>query len=457
MKPISPMHKRTPVAALLLLAFLAAPGLAPSPAMAQNQTQSQAQGQSQTQNQSAPNVINIFSAMTLVDTTHPLISSKRQELMSSQSGRSAAWQQLLPSISASRTRGNTDPDKQLTTASVQQPLFAGGRIMGGIDKADAQIKESESTLELTRRDLMGRTAAVYIDLIKARDRLVVADKNVAAHEELLASIDRRVSAEVSPESDRMLTQSRLAQAQSERIQVALSLKVAEDALRELLGRDLPELVVPSRPKQESSNLTEALTQALDFSPEIRQLIAQEATAKSDISIQRSVIFPTVFVRHDQRSGDLGINVPKSQTYIGVEFGPGAGFSAGAQIEASERKRLAIVDSRQATEKTVRDQIRSLWAERESLKSQVASTQAYVESAQAVAESFTRQFTIGRKTWVEVLNTKREALLAELAFTEIAWNAIRASYLLEIQTGRLNLDQIASGQVSGQTTTQGQTP
>jgi outer membrane protein, adhesin transport system len=389
-----------------------------------------------------PALLNLQSALSLVDATHPAIKSKREELLGAESNRSAARQQLLPTLSATRSRGSTDEDRQLTTASVQQPLFTGGRIFGGIDKADALIDETQAALLLTRRDLMNRTAAVYIEVIKARARLIVADKNVAAHEQLLASIDRRVSAEVSPESDRMLTQSRLAQAQSERIQVALSLRVAEDNLRELINGELPELIAPDRPAQEASNLMEALDLALAFSPEVRQLLAQEASAKSDVTIQRSAVFPSLFVRHDQLSGDRG-NLPKSQTYLSVEFTPGAGFSAGAQIEAAERRRLAAIDARRAVEKDVRDQIRTLWAERESLSSQAKSTQAYVKSAQAVAESFARQFSIGRKTWLEVLNSKREALLAELTFTDIAWSALRASYQLEIQTGRLSAEQLST--------------
>jgi len=260
----------------------------------------------------------------------------------------------------------------------------------------------------------------------------------------LASIDRRVNAEVSPESDRLLTQSRLSQAQSERTQVALSLRVAEDALRELIAGELPRLLTPKRPDQEANNLMDALDQALAFSPELRQLLAQEGIAKSEISIQRSAVFPSLFVRHDQFSGDRG-SLPRTQTYVGIEFVPGAGFSAGAQIEAAERKRLASIDARFAAEKQLRDQVRSLWAERESLKAQLASTQAYVQSAQSVAESFSRQFTIGKKNWLEVLNAKREALLAELNYTELAWSAINASYRLEILTGRLNPEQLAAAQ------------
>lgn len=388
----------------------------------------------------AKDTLDIFATILRVDATHPSVVAKRTEVLAAESNRSTAWQQLLPSLSASRSQSNTVNNGQITTARLQQPLFAGGKITGGLDQADAGLDEARAVLIKMRRDLTNRTATVYIDLVKARAKLAVADKSVAAHEGLLASIDRRVGAEVSPESDRILTQSRLAQVRSERMQVALSLQLAEDSLRELLTDDLPALMRPNRP-QEVTDLPQALDLGIRFAPELRQLSAQEESAKSEVQIQRSAIFPSLYLRHDQLSGDRGI-LPKSQTYLGVEFVPGAGASVGSKIRAAEQRRLAAIDTRRATEKDVRDHIRALWAEREALRSQVESALAYVQSAYSVSESFTRQFTIGRKTWVEVLNSKREALLAEMTYTDIAWNALRASYQLEIQIGRLTPDQIA---------------
>jgi adhesin transport system outer membrane protein len=390
--------------------------------------------------------LNLLAAVEQVDATHPLIKSKRQELAATESGKSAAWQQMLPSLSASRTRGNTGSNSQINTISVQQPLFAGGRITGGMDRAEAFYEEALAGLELTRRDLASRSAAVYIEVIKARQRLAVAQTNVQTHEELLASIDRRVGAEVSPESDLLLTRSRLSQAQSERTQIMLSLQLSEDSLRELLlVSDLPNLIPPKVPPSRLENLQVALDQATSFSPEIRQLIARESGAKSDVKIQKAAAFPSVFVRHDQFSGDLGLQAEKQATYVAVEFQPGAGFSVGSNVKAAESRRLSAIDARQAAEKDARDRIRSLWAERESLRIQATTNKAYVESAQSVAESFSRQFNIGRKTWVEVLNAKREAALAELNLTEIEWNAIRAAYQLEIQTGQLRANQESAPQ------------
>ena len=163
--------KQVRLAALFLTTALA--GFLPAAGWSQTSLPSSAPPQAN--RSEPPKLLTIYSALSLVDATHPSVTAKRQEVLSAQSTRSAAWQQMLPTLSANRSRGETDQDKSLTTATIKQPLFAGGRISGGIDKADAQIQESESLLTIARRDLMNRTATVYIEVIKSRAKLTVAE------------------------------------------------------------------------------------------------------------------------------------------------------------------------------------------------------------------------------------------------------------------------------------------
>jgi outer membrane protein, adhesin transport system len=391
----------------------------------------------------ANETISLEQALMNVGQTHPAIKAQRAQVSAAQSDVSAARQQFLPSFSATRSRGQTSDSNQLTTLTVQQPLFAGGRISAGVDRSKAAFSESEARLLGVWRDLSQKTVAAYIGVIQARKRLDVAERSVAVHQELLASMQRRVEAEVSPTSDLLLSQSRLAQAQSERLQAQLTLQVSTQTLEELLERKAVDTIDPPAPKSGSLSVDDAINSALAFSPEIRQLKFQQEIAKEDIGIQRSAALPSVFVRHDQLQGDTG-SLPKSQTFVGVEFVPGAGFSVASRIQAAESRRLASIDAQRAAEKEIRDRVRAYWAERESLRNQLASAASYTESAQAVAESFARQFAIGRKTWLDVLNARREALVAEIAQSDVMWTGRLAAWRLEIELGQFAPKEFLQG-------------
>jgi len=388
--------------------------------------------------------ITLEQALSRVGQEHPTMKAQKSQIQASENGLSAARQQYLPSLSASRTRGQTSDSKQLTTITVQQPLYAGGRISSGVDRSIASVEEARARLGGIWRELMQKTAAAYIGVVKAQERLGIADRSVAIHQDLLASIQRRVEAEISPISDLLLSQSRLAQAQSERLQVLLSEQMNMQSLEELLGADGIGTVAPADPSAITADVKSALRLALEFSPEMRQIRFQQDMAREEVSIERSAALPSVYVRHDQLTGDTG-SLPKSQTYLGIEFVPGAGFSAGSKIKAAENRRLSFVSAQEATEKEVRDRTRAFWAERESMRGQLATAASYTEAAQSVADSFARQFAIGRKTWLEVLNARREALVAEMAQSEIFWNGRLATWRLEIELGTLAPEGLYKGQ------------
>lgn len=392
---------------------------------------------------SAQAKLDIYSAMTEVDANHPLANAKREDFRAAESGLSAAKQQRLPSFSVQSSRPNTVNSSTLNVARVQQPLYAGGRIDAGIDRGEALVAEAKASLDATRRDLMLRTSNSYIEVIKGTARLAIAEKNVAEHIRLLDSIGRRVDAEISPESDLLLTQSRLAQAQTERSQVALNLRRAQDALSELMSRPVTESLSLPRLTVRQLELEPTIAAALVFSPEIRRAEAQEVIASADFDLARSAALPSVFVRHEQLIGSLDPGYSRSQTYLGVEFVSGAGLSTASQIKAADNRKRSASETKRASEKDTRDKVRALWVESQSLKAQVRSTEGYVSAARAVAESFSRQFTIGRRSWLEVLNSIREWLLAELAHTDLTWNSTLVDFRLEIEAGRLTADLLTS--------------
>ena len=82
--------------------------------------------------------------MALALASHPSAQSQRAQLQSAQSGLdSARWQFYpTPSIAVEQAHtASTDPsyrgDNRVATLRLQQPLYTGGRLSAGMDKAKA--------------------------------------------------------------------------------------------------------------------------------------------------------------------------------------------------------------------------------------------------------------------------------------------------------------------------------
>ena len=60
----------------------------------------------------------------------------------------------------------------------------------------------------------------------------------------------------------------------------------------------------------------------------------------------------------------------------------------------------------------------------------------------VFDSFARQFVIGRKSWLEVLNAVRESTQAQLAVADARAQQLAAALRLQLLTGALPVDTAA---------------
>lgn len=67
----------------------------------------------------------------------------------------------------------------------------------------------------------------------------------------------------------------------------------------------------------------------------------------------------------------------------------------------------------AGERQLRDELHALLREYEAGTSRLDGSQAAASAAQRVMESYMRQFTSGRRTWLDVMNAVREATSAEI--------------------------------------------
>jgi adhesin transport system outer membrane protein len=65
-----------------------------------------------------------------------------------------------------------------------------------------------------------------------------------------------------------------------------------------------------------------------------------------------------------------------------------------------------------------------------------------EMSRGVYQSYLRQYDAGKKTWVEVLNSRREATQANYTYIDSQWNNFIAGIRLEILMGTINVSNTA---------------
>ncbi|QVL45092.1 MAG: TolC family protein [Methylophilaceae bacterium] len=370
---------------------------------------------------------------------NPQIVNKRNALVSAGYLLDSAEWGRFPSFSTDINTLETGGSN--TTIRIEQPLWTGGRITGQIGLAEATLEAARASLGDTEQKILLETATAYFDVLRFEAKLKIALQNEIEHLRLVESMSRRVESEISPKADLIQAETRLRQTTAERIQLENQVAVSRITLEQLTGFRVEEIERPSRFNTEIGTITEILETAIAFSPERARLVFEATIAEEEIKLNRSQAMPNVVLGYQRRMGTVFFTPDNNQLYLGLRLAPGAGLSSLSNINAAKATKDAALNVIESFDRRVAKEVQSVWSERNALLSQAKQVRASVMGADEVIESYLRQFQVGKKNWLEVLNAQREKAVAYYAYTDVEYPLELMSIHLLILTGQLQAKQL----------------
>jgi len=367
--------------------------------------------------------------------SHPVIQGKRSAQMAAQADRKGAeWLRYpTPSIEATTQGGGNDNG----LLRLDQPLWSGGRITAAIDAAGSRLSAADAAINESTLDLSLRVIAVYSEALRQQAKMQYAQAGVDEHEKLLGMIRRRVDSEVSSQTDQRLAESRLYQAINDLALTKQAYRNAIAQLGQLCGCAVDAISERGVSAQlDAQNLDDVLSEALAYSPALQRLKFEEEAADADIASKRSAYSPQLSLRLEKSTGD----VQTSRALLVLQAQPGAGLSAMSGVDAAIARRDAARMAREAAERDARDRATLDWNEWQSSRLRFENSMLSRSMSTLVFESYARQYAIGRKSWIEVLNAVREASLAEFSLEDARSQMVAASLRLRAQTGKLTMNE-----------------
>ena len=375
---------------------------------------------------------------------HPAIKARKSERVAAELDLQGAEWNRFPSLAFEAQVDEASNNGRV--ARITQPLWAGGRISSQIDLAQANLTQTTSVVAFTEQEVLLQTASAYFEVLRLEARLQAAKENTFEHQKLLELINRRVKLEVSPDTDRVLAESRAQQAKSEEIAVKRTLDTVRQSLNQLLGRPLASLQRPPAIAVPTFNsVDDAIRNALDFSPQRKQVQAQIEAAAAQVGVAKSQSWPTLVAGYEYSwaSGTNTTNEDAGRGYVGFQYQPGAGFSSITSAKAAESRRTAALESLTAIDRQITAAVNTAAAELEAVRSQLDPARRQLQGINEVVESYLRQYQIGRKTWLDVLNVQREKISALAGLADVEYAVEIAKVKLLTQTGHINAANIAS--------------
>lgn len=229
-----------------------------------------------------------------------------QRIEQSRAAAKIAGAALLPAadISGDVSRARNNPVSGPTDNSTRIGLDAGvsyeldlfGRNRATVTAAKAGVDASRFDKAALDLVVAGDVAGTYFSILNTRERLAVADNNLANAREVLRIVQARLDAGAASGLELAQQQSAVASAEASRAAIVEALANAENALAVLLGKapqtlrtaqtKLDGLTVPAiAPGQPSTLLLRR--------PDIQQAEAALVAANANIGVARAAFFPTV--------------------------------------------------------------------------------------------------------------------------------------------------------------------
>lgn len=359
--------------------------------------------------------------------SHPEISAAQRRTVAARYDTAAARWLRFPSVSVQAVT-RTDRVGLSPELEVFQPIWSGGRIARTIDRSRAAERVADNRVGEVALDLLIRLSNAYYEIARTVRLSDVYRQSIEEHERLVGSMERRVAQEVSPRSDLELARARVAQVIQDKAVTDAQHQAALRRFYQLIGHD----DFAFGPVPEYSPLwhhlvdQESVARAAACSPSVRRLSAEVDLAEAERRLTRSQILPQLGAQYSYdrfRGSQVGLAL-RAQTGGGLS--PlAAAEAAGARLEASG---YALESAKREAEEAVSlDLVVNRAAQDRALSAGDA-----VSATANVTESFLRQFVAGRRTWLDVMNSVREATAAKAQLIELETDAMASSARIHLR-------------------------
>ena len=364
---------------------------------------------------------------------HPSVMQARSQAQAAGFDVDATRWSRYPSLS---TELRSDTGATQSVAKLEQPVWTAGKITARIALSESNQRVAEAAVQEAEFTALNQVSNAFYEVLRLQDRLVSANANISEHERLLGLIERRAAAEVTPQADVTLAQARLQQATSEKIQIQRQLDASLSNLTQWAGPltgtlRAPNSILFKRP----TSLAQIQDKVFAHSGQRKRLMGQIESAQAQIKVSQTQIYPSLMAGYQHSwGGQVPAGNDRGQAYLSLQFQSGAGLSALSGVQAAVSRKAATEQELETLERQLTSKINTSLSELDALQAQIGPANALQAGTADIVESYLRQYQVGRKNWLDVLNAQREKTQALFSLADTRFGLQLAQLNLMILTG-----------------------
>ena len=369
--------------------------------------------------------------------THPEVLKADSEMQSAKSQVKAGEYRWLPTAEVGVRTGESGD--RYSTMGINQPLWDGGKRNADFDAVKAGASAAYAGKYLSMQSLGIAATDAYFGLALARERLLVAEANVHEHKKLYASVDKRNIGGVGSKSDASLATSRLQQALAAEKQAQGEVLKAEAIYLAVIGaKPSSEQIQEMTPWDLPGDQDGLLEKAVNRSPSLKKLRDEVKVAEANVASSRAQLFPTMFARVDNtRYFGSGPFDNDTRFSVNMQWQNDVALTQRFRIEAAQHAVAAAQHALASEERVLKQTAANYLADYIAATKRKEELERFSKSAIETVGLFKRQFTIGRRSWPEVMNTLQDLYIAQTQKAEASYAMLISRMRLAFLVGEMD--------------------
>ncbi len=400
------------------------------------------------------------TALTLSETvrhtldTNPEVQASRHQLLSREAEIRQAQAGYLPTLDAAAGIGKQELEAPSTgnekvrltrheaSLSARQLVFDGFATQEEVARQKARHSSAFYTSISTEENTALRATEVYLNLLRQYELLDIARETLYEHQNIHDQMVLRNKSGVGSKADLDQIVARLALANSNLITAQNNLLDAQTNFYRVTGLQpqLDHLKMPTISQPLPGTQEQAETDALNGHPTLLSAKADIEAAEAQYNTSESPMWPRLHLEADKSwdediDGVVGDN-RDWQVMLRMRYNL---YNGGA--DSARRRQTAYLleeskDVRNNTQRQVVESLRLSWAAHQAISSQFKYLELHVRAATDTKSAYLKQFNIGRRTLLDLLNTENELVDARRALINASYDKLFSQYRIFNSMGQL---------------------
>ncbi|CDT73028.1 TolC family outer membrane protein [Vibrio coralliirubri] len=338
-------------------------------------------------------------------------------------------------------RGSTEMTRREASLTLNQLIWDGSKTLNDIDRVSADAESVRLQLLSNAQNTALDVVRVYIETIEGFEILALSESNLATHEKIYVDIKKRTDSGISSTADLTQIEARLAKAHSNLIAAENNLIDSQTTFIRLVGKAPQSLVFPRADKNFIPLTLElAQEQAYESHPVIKISQVDVESAKFQYKQSQSNYFPTLSFEAKQSwkedAGGIKGSSDETTAMIRLNYNLYNGGRDSAKSSEMAYQLNKAKDLRERAYRSVKEELQLSWSALEMTSQQKVFLADHVDSASETVIAYEKQYLIGKRTLLDLLNTENELFESRKGYVEAKYSEQYAKYRVLTSTGNL---------------------